>query len=175
MTILTRPSLPSTTALVRDRVTDRPHPNCRCPAVPRQKQLLINLDPVPKFLKNLVDDWSPECMIVSYKLETDPRILVDKAMYALRRYQHDLVIGNLLTTRKHEVVFVSPRREEPVWIRLPGYRRASMDGVDGKAAEPESTTSCEPAASEMEIESLIIPAVVKLHDEHISKESVHGD
>ena len=147
----------------------------RCPRVPRHKQLLINLDPVPKFLKNLVDDWSPECMIVSYKLETDPGILIEKALYALKRYQHDLVIGNLLTTRKWEVVFVSPGKEEPMWIRQPGYGAdgtasgSGADRTDGSLdAEPESSTGADaPPDPEVEIESFIIPAVVELHDEHI--------
>jgi phosphopantothenate-cysteine ligase len=66
------------------------------PAVPRSKRLVIDLDPVPKFLKNLVEGWSPQGMIVSFKLETDPTILVHKARYSLDRYQHHLVIGNLL-------------------------------------------------------------------------------
>jgi phosphopantothenate-cysteine ligase len=66
------------------------------PSVPRSKSLVIDLDPVPKFLKNLVEGWSPQGMIVSFKLETDPAILVHKAKYSLDRYQHHLVIGNLL-------------------------------------------------------------------------------
>lgn len=40
--------------------------------VPRSKRLIVDLDPVPKFLKNLVDGWAPQSMIVSFKLETDP-------------------------------------------------------------------------------------------------------
>lgn len=134
---------------------------CSCPKVPRQKQLLINLDPVPKFLKNLVDDWSPESMIVSYKLETDPGILIEKATYALNRYQHDLVIGNLLTTRKWEVVFVSPGRQAN-WIRLPDH------GATG-AGEKRLDSNSLPEDPELEIESLIIPAVIELHDEHIQR------
>lgn len=66
------------------------------PTVPRSKRLVVDLDPVPKFLKNLVEGWSPEGMIVSFKLETDPSILTLKAKYSLNRYQHHLVIGNLL-------------------------------------------------------------------------------
>ena len=66
------------------------------PSVPRSKRLVVDLDPVPKFLKNLVEGWSPEGMIVSFKLETDPSILTLKAKYSLDRYQHHLVIGNLL-------------------------------------------------------------------------------
>lgn len=86
------------------------------------RSLIIDLEPVPKFLKQLVDGWAPDAMIVSFKLETDPSILVAKANYALKKYAHHLVIGNLLTTRKWEVVFVS--EDETKWIRVPRGRRA---------------------------------------------------
>jgi phosphopantothenate-cysteine ligase len=138
------------------------------PTVPRSKSLVIDLDPVPKFLKNLVEGWSPQGMIVSFKLETNPAILVHKAKYSLDRYQHHLVIGNLLSTRKWEVVFVSPGNPDR-WIRVP-----SGDGVEDGApvvdtekdepADPKSLPEGEP---EVEIESLIIPAVQDLHSKYI--------
>jgi len=94
------------------------------------KSLVIDLEPVPKFLKRLVDGWAPNAMIVSFKLKTDPSVLVEKAKYALNKYQHDLVIGNLLTTREvGSRVHVSRRRkvgqgtitqknEKLVWYRI---------------------------------------------------------
>lgn len=147
------------------------------PAVPRSKRLIIDLDPVPKFLKNLVDGWAPEGMIVSFKLETDPQILVHKAQYSLNRYQHHLVIGNLLSTRKWEVVFVAPGQPDK-WIRVPRHRRKkSVTGneavveerdteaeVSEKPSDPSDLPDGEP---ELEIESLIIPAVEELHGRHI--------
>ena len=173
------------------------------PSVPRSKRLIIDLDPVPKFLKNLVDGWAPEGMIVSFKLETDPSILVHKARYSLDRYQHHLVVGNLLATRKWEVVFVSPG-ERDRWVRVPTARRKkTQTGVEDMvgAAEEEGSATTEneggeeqrakkekeereqrliegedkpmdPASlpdgePEIEIESLIIPAVKGLHDKHI--------
>lgn len=149
------------------------------PAVPRSKRLVIDLDPVPKFLKNLVDGWAPEGMIVSFKLETDPAILVHKAQYSLNRYQHHLVIGNLLSTRKWEVVFVTPG--QPVqWIRVPRHRRkktltgnehlvGQMDGGAEAGALKKPVDFLDPADTEpeLEIESLIIPAVKELHGRHI--------
>jgi phosphopantothenate-cysteine ligase len=42
-----------------------------------------------------------------HQLETDPSILIPKARASLERYGHQLVIGNLLHTRKYEVVLVS--------------------------------------------------------------------
>ncbi|KAI1760735.1 DFP-domain-containing protein [Hypoxylon sp. FL1150] len=135
------------------------------PAVPRSKRLIVDLDPVPKFLKNLVDGWAPEGMIVSFKLETDPAILVHKAKYSLERYQHHLVIGNLLSTRKWEVVFVAPGRDDR-WIRIP--RKKAAAGAEevplNQPLDPDTLPEGEP---EMEIEGLIIPAVEELHAKHI--------
>lgn len=100
-------------------------------------KLVVDLEQVPKFLRRLVDSWAPQAMIVSFKLETDPDLLLKKAHDALKRYQHQLVIGNLLQTRKNEVVVVTPDGKEE-WIRLEGENK--------------------------EIESLIVPAVCEYHE-----------
>ena len=131
------------------------------PRVPRSKRLIIDLDPVPKFLKNLVDGWTSEAMIVSFKLETDPSILVHKARYSLDRYQHHLVVGNLLSTRKWEVVFVAPGRDD-TWLRVP--RKGGWGDAVGRPLRPDEVPDEEP---DEEIEALIIPAVRDLHDAHI--------
>ncbi|PVF95083.1 DFP-domain-containing protein [Serendipita vermifera] len=68
--------------------------------------LQIEMDQVPKILKPLVDEWTPEGFIVSFKLETDSTILIPKARAALERYGHQVVIGNELHSRKYKVVFV---------------------------------------------------------------------
>jgi phosphopantothenate-cysteine ligase len=154
------------------------------PQVPRSKRLVIDLDPVPKFLKNLVDGWAPEGMIISFKLETDPEILIHKAQYSLERYQHHLVIGNLLATRKWEVVFVSKDEDrrggiKESWIRVPRHRRKytisgleHMVGAAGRNSDsekPSDTSSLPEVGPEMEIESLIIPAVEEIHTRHIER------
>lgn len=109
-------------------------------------KLVVNLDPVPKFLRRLVDSWAPGAMITSFKLETDESILIKKAQTALQRYNHQLVIGNLLQTRKKEVVFVSKDDiNNPVWYRLSDEE--IQNGID--------------------IEKLIIPAVIKSHENWI--------
>ncbi|KAK4649266.1 Phosphopantothenate--cysteine ligase cab2 [Podospora bellae-mahoneyi] len=135
------------------------------PSVPRSKRLVVDLDPVPKFLKNLVEGWSPEGMIVSFKLETDPKILVHKAKYSLDRYQHHLVIGNLLSTRKWEVVFVSPGNPDK-WIRIPQGGKLD-DAKEAEKDEPLDPKSLPEQEPEAEIESLIIPAVAELHTKYI--------
>lgn len=106
-------------------------------------QLTIDLDPVPKFLKRLVDTWAPGAMIISFKLETDESILLSKAKQALERYSHQLVIGNLLQTRKREVVFVTNDSVKQ-------YKISKQEEEQG-----------------VEIESIIIPKVVELHKEWI--------
>ncbi|KAK9496759.1 hypothetical protein O3M35_013040 [Rhynocoris fuscipes] len=68
----------------------------------------ISLQLVPKVLEPLVSQWVPEAFVVSFKLETDQSLLKTKAQAALKKYHHKLVIGNLLQTRKHHVVIVTP-------------------------------------------------------------------
>lgn len=139
-------------------------------------KLVIDLDPVPKFLKSLVEGWAPEGMIVSFKLETDPSILVSKAQSSLKRYSHHLVIGNLLSTRKWEVVFIAPNSEEN-WIRVPMHRRIkSMSNALNLPKRPNLASLTGPnvaqdetpvVESELEIESIIVPEVANLHDRFI--------
>ncbi|AAS54881.2 AGR391Wp [Eremothecium gossypii ATCC 10895] len=107
-------------------------------------QLVVNLDPVPKFLRRLVESWASQAMIVSFKLETNRDLLIQKATQALDRYNHQLVIGNLLQTRSSEVVFVSEQNRAGEWVRL-------TDGVNN-------------------IEELIIPKVIERHDEWIQSQ-----
>jgi len=128
------------------------------------KRLVIDLDPVPKFLKQLVDVWAPRSMIISFKLETDPSLLAQKARHALEKYSHHLVIGNLLMTRKWEVLFVSAGGGER-WVRVPAGRRTkSVTGID---TEGKGVTGLgEPS---IEIESWIVPEVAKMHSDLIEK------
>ncbi|KAF2764413.1 DFP-domain-containing protein [Teratosphaeria nubilosa] len=125
------------------------------------KSLIIDLDPVPKFLKQLVDTWAPKSFIVSFKLETDPSLLAEKARYALKKYSHHLVIGNLLNTRKWEVLFVSAWAGEK-WIRIPANRRS-------KSATGKEIIDAAPREPAIEIESWIVPEVAKMHTQKIEK------
>lgn len=155
------------------------------------KKLIVDLDPVPKFLKRLVEGWAPDCMIVSFKLETDPSLLVSKAHQALDRYAHHLVIGNLLSTRKWEVVFVTPDQPDR-WIRVPRRPRTkSSTGLAARAGLAAQTNEddaeiisedfdqgqdegdhCFPEGDPtLEIESLIVPEVAKLHTQIIQSTS----
>ncbi|GAA5975845.1 hypothetical protein JCM10908_005299 [Rhodotorula pacifica] len=108
--------------------------------------LVIEMDQVPKVLKTMVDEWANEGFVVSFKLETDPAILIPKARQAIERYGHQIVVGNLLATRKHEVVFVTKDSEN--WLRVPYV-----------------PTSADPSAMHHhEIEEDIIEHLTELHD-----------
>jgi len=76
--------------------------------------LKLSLDQVPKFLKPLVSEWAPKGFIVSFKLETDPSLLITKARKALKRYGHQIVIGNMLLTRKKVVHFITNDEERKI-------------------------------------------------------------
>ena len=65
-------------------------------------------------LKPLVSLWASNCFVISFKLETDPEILIRKSRTALENYGHNLVIGNILATRKRKVVLVTRDNTEDI-------------------------------------------------------------
>ncbi|XP_010245876.1 PREDICTED: phosphopantothenate--cysteine ligase 2-like [Nelumbo nucifera] len=67
----------------------------------------MRLAQVPKMLSVLRKEWAPMAYCISFKLETDPKILLEKADMALRKYKMHVVIANELLTRKEEVVVVT--------------------------------------------------------------------
>ncbi|OWF49362.1 phosphopantothenate--cysteine ligase-like [Mizuhopecten yessoensis] len=69
--------------------------------------LQLSLEMVPKMLQPLVKEWVPDAFVVSFKLETDQELLVKKAQQALAKYCHQVVVANLLETRKKEVIVVT--------------------------------------------------------------------
>ncbi|MCI4390169.1 hypothetical protein PGIGA_G00119550 [Pangasianodon gigas] len=69
--------------------------------------LQISMKMVPKILKPLVKDWAPKAFVISFKLETDPSILLERARCALDIYKHQVVVANVLDTRHGYVVIVT--------------------------------------------------------------------
>ncbi|KAH9440844.1 hypothetical protein Pst134EA_032977 [Puccinia striiformis f. sp. tritici] len=82
--------------------------------------LVIEMDAVPKVLKDVTNEWSDQAFIVSFKLETDSSLLIPKAKAALTRYGHHLVIANELHTRKTSVLLIDREGQiEPIKIDDP--------------------------------------------------------
>ncbi|CDO70972.1 hypothetical protein BN946_scf184830.g4 [Trametes cinnabarina] len=125
--------------------------------------LHIEMDQVPKILKSLVQEWTREGFIVSFKLETDPDLLIPKARQALARYGHQVVIGNDLHRRKFEVVFVSPRSSAAFHTSTQG----SSSGATTHGYE-ESWLRIDLAQNpKKEIEEDIVAELVKRHQRWI--------
>ena len=87
-------------------------------------------------------------------METDPNLLIPKAVGALERYGHQIVIGNDLNRRKYEVVFVSRDTRgsgsvSETWLKID----ANAKDVWGRPKE---------------IEGDIVIELVRRHDEWIS-------
>ncbi|XP_066324210.1 phosphopantothenate--cysteine ligase 1-like [Miscanthus floridulus] len=61
------------------------------------------LSQVPKMLSVLRNQWAPLAFCISFKLETDSDILVQKAEMALNKYRMNVEVANLLATYKEEV------------------------------------------------------------------------
>nr|XP_048332582.1 phosphopantothenate--cysteine ligase 2-like isoform X1 [Ziziphus jujuba var. spinosa] len=83
----------------------------------------MQLNQVPKMLLVLRKDWTPMAFCVSFKLETDKHILLEKADAALKKYKMHMVIANELSIRKEEVVAVTSNE------RISVHRNKSL-GVD---------------------------------------------
>ncbi|KAF8652392.1 hypothetical protein AX16_004420 [Volvariella volvacea WC 439] len=123
--------------------------------------LHIEMDQVPKILKPMVDEWSRDGFIVSFKLETDQALLIPKARAALERYGHQVVIGNDLHRRKFEVVFVSKRRSptstppsfDEHWVRI----------------DPTATVDTPAGPQPKEIEEDIVAELVNRHQRWIEE------
>ncbi|XP_063173533.1 phosphopantothenate--cysteine ligase [Candoia aspera] len=76
--------------------------------------LQITMKMVPKMLSPLVKEWAPEAFVISFKLETDASILVEKARQALEKYHHQVVIANALDSRRTSVIVVTKDLETPL-------------------------------------------------------------
>jgi hypothetical protein len=108
--------------------------------------LTLSLEKVPKMLGALRHEWSPAAMVVSFKLETDIQILLQKAYGAIEAYGVHLVVANELHSRKDRVWLVSQR-----------------DGV-------QAVQQIERPADVAEIETLLVSEVVAAHRQHMQQQ-----
>mmetsp|Transcript_17051 Transcript_17051/g.23954 ORF Transcript_17051/g.23954 Transcript_17051/m.23954 type:complete len:121 (-) Transcript_17051:31-393(-) len=74
----------------------------------------IHLEGVPKILKYVTSVWAPAAFTISFKLETDENILLQKAQGAIDKYSVDLVVANLLQTRYSEVRLITGTQDVSV-------------------------------------------------------------
>ena len=81
-----------------------------------EEELSIRLKPVPKMLRTITEEWTDDAFVVSFKLETDERILLDKARAALRKYCHHAVIANTLQKKATNVTMVTSESAEEIFL-----------------------------------------------------------
>uniref|UniRef100_A0A671TEV6 Phosphopantothenate--cysteine ligase n=2 Tax=Sinocyclocheilus anshuiensis TaxID=1608454 RepID=A0A671TEV6_9TELE len=101
---------------------------------------------VPKMLSPLVKDWAPKAFVISFKLETDPSILLERAWRALETYNHQTVVANVLDTRRGYVVVVT------------------------KDTQQELVLTDEEVQKEVEIEDRIVSNLTEAHSEFMSRQ-----
>ncbi|CAF1229209.1 unnamed protein product [Rotaria sordida] len=84
-----------------------------------QNELIIRLKPVPKLLGSIKGEYAPDALIVSFKLETDEKILEEKCLQSADKYNQDIIIGNLLKTRRDQVrIFERMKKQWTIINRL---------------------------------------------------------
>ncbi len=96
-------------------------------------ELVLRLSPTPKALSALSRAWCPGCMVVSFKLETDESLLMQKARAALEGTAVACVVANLLDSR-HSEVRLLPREGEVVVLR-------TAEGAGAGALEGQLTSA----------------------------------
>jgi len=101
--------------------------------------LNMQLNQVPKMLFILRKNSAPSAFCVSFKLETDPNILLQKAEMALKKYGMNVVVANELANYKDVVVMVTSSGRTTVSRR----------------------------SKEEDLEEQLTELLVKLHSEHI--------
>ncbi|XP_062518803.1 phosphopantothenate--cysteine ligase-like isoform X2 [Corticium candelabrum] len=74
--------------------------------------LELKLQQTPKLLSPLVKDWATDAFVVSFKLETNKDIIAACAREALDKYKHQVVISNVLATRRKQVTLVTKTEEK---------------------------------------------------------------
>lgn len=120
----------------------------------------LALTNTPKMLYMVSNIWAPEAYLVSFKLETDTTILLDKATSAItrwgyqktimNRYNVDCVVANILMTRYNEVRLV---------FNGASYknRHLSFDRSSPISVEVVIKNSEEP------LEAIFVPRLVQAH------------
>lgn len=108
--------------------------------------LQLSMKMVPKILSPLVKEWAPQAFVISFKLETDASILLDKARRALDTYRHQAVVANVLDSRRGYVVVVTLE------------------------TQAELILTEEDVKNEVEIEERIVSNLTSAHDNFITQQ-----
>ncbi|KAI6660953.1 hypothetical protein LOD99_13676 [Oopsacas minuta] len=109
-------------------------------------QLTLKLTPTPKLIPLLSKEWAPLSLLTTFKLETDPSLLILKAKRAFTDTgpNHRVVVANLLHETRRKVVLVLSHEKQ--------HREIVNSLESGK-----------------EIEELIIKELAQIHHDYIAE------
>jgi phosphopantothenate-cysteine ligase len=83
-----------------------------------QNELIFRLEPVPKLLGFIKGEYEPKAFLVSFKLETDEKILEDKCLQSPEIYNQNIIIGNIVKIRTNQVrIFERKEKQWTIIIR----------------------------------------------------------
>ena len=77
-------------------------------------ELCLTLKPVPKVIKELISDWVDNAFVVTFKLETDEKLLLQKSHAALKSNRNQAVVANILSSRKRRILVVTAQKEHVI-------------------------------------------------------------
>lgn len=102
--------------------------------------LTIELYPVPKALYTLKKDWAPHSCVISFKLETDPALLLSKAWGSIQVSEMDAVVANILEKRYSEITIV----RNPVILQKFQIPSTTITVSDGSGSSNTNSTDSIP-------------------------------
>jgi phosphopantothenate-cysteine ligase len=83
-----------------------------------QNELIFRLEPVPKLLGFIKGEYAPKAFLVSFKLETNGKILEDKCLKSTEIHNQDIIIGNMVKIRTNQVrIFERKQKQWTIIIR----------------------------------------------------------
>lgn len=132
---------------------------------PATNCLHVKLSPVPKMLSLIREDFAPNAFCVSFKLETDKDILLEKAQIAIKKYDMHMVIGNVLESRYDKVWILQNRS---IYV-------TDDQGVEGNDFQVEEVSRNNASPSIDELEESMISHVVEKHFEYIANHYLESD
>jgi phosphopantothenate-cysteine ligase len=79
-------------------------------------KITIELETVPKIMK-ILTEITPKTKIVSFKLETDEKILNEKVHESFVKYNVNAIVGNILEKRRKEIFIYTKNNVKKVEIK----------------------------------------------------------
>ncbi|XP_052616562.1 phosphopantothenate--cysteine ligase-like [Peromyscus californicus insignis] len=95
--------------------------------------LMINAAVEIKMLSPLVKEWAPKAFRVSFKLETDPTIIINRARNASGVNKHQAVVSNIFESIQSFVVIVTQDSETKLLLSEDEIAKGMM--IEDKTVE----------------------------------------